>query len=580
MGKPCGARILNSLFRGRPSTRFDRQTPNLYRELEKCKAPPATTLSRTRILKAVSKIRAFLSGLFFVLAAFGLGVNNPGFESPVLAPNTVQWQPANSQWIMTPNCGIINGSTSWEGGPHTGNQFAILFNDGAFNCSISQRFFNLEVGKLYKVRYWMARQHYSTNKIFAASVRVLVDNVEIQGGAETLRPDWAQCETPAFRATATNHLITFRTLLFPTQTATFLDDVTLDQVTDSLANLNGDFELPLIADNDYHYGCAGIGTEWYFTGHTSSGAGAGIATAGPFYRNPPASGRQCAYLQGPTMASRILRGLRVGHPYTVKFKLNHEDGTYLHYNPVDVSLDDQIVLSGVHSPVNQWTEFETPVFVPTKTSMTLKFQALSDPYADVALLDAVSVETNEFADFTIAPSGVVSGNEAVGAVQISRTAPVGGATIDLLSNSPLVKCPATVVIPEGSTTASFPITTGITAVTTTKQIQARFGLLQKTRNLIVMPAQLASVALAPASVSGGSSAVGTVTANGLAYVGFAITLTSNGPELIVPPSATIPYNKRSATFTANTLPVSSTFTRFVTASRGNRTRTATILITP
>lgn len=55
-------------------------------------------------------------------------------------------------------------------------------------------------------------------------------------------------------------------------------------------------------------------------------------------------------------------------------------------------------------------------------------------------------------------AGIVGGDATTGTVQLLGTAPAD-TTVDLSSSSPAASVPATVVVPAGSSTATFPITT-------------------------------------------------------------------------------------------------------------------------
>jgi len=58
-----------------------------------------------------------------------------------------------------------------------------------------------------------------------------------------------------------------------------------------------------------------------------------------------------------------------------------------------------------------------------------------------------------------APNPVVGGAASTGTVTLDRVAPTGGYTVNLSDNSSLLTVPSTVVVPQGQTTATFPITT-------------------------------------------------------------------------------------------------------------------------
>ena len=80
---------------------------------------------------------------------------------------------------------------------------------------------------------------------------------------------------------------------------------------------------------------------------------------------------------------------------------------------------------------------------------------------------------------------------------------------------------------------------------------------------------------------GGNPFTVTVTILGTAfYGGVPVALSSNGPELIPPATATVPYNFTTKTVTVNTIPVAALVQRVLTATYNGVTRTKTVAIRP
>jgi len=185
----------------------------------------------------------------------------------------------------------------------------------------------------------------------------------------------------------------------------------------------------------------------------------------------------------------------------------------------------------------------------------------------------------QLAAFSIAPSGVVSGNEATGTVTISKAAGPGGVTVNLSDDSAALITPTSVFVPEGQQAAQFQVGTTVTSVQIMRHVKATLNNSVMTRNLIVILPDITMVGAAPKTLVGGTTSTGTITANGTAGNGFIVDLTSSGPQLIVPPSVTFTYGQRTKTFTIETLPVTSTVLKYITATRNGRTRTVTLTIT-
>lgn len=180
--------------------------------------------------------------------------------------------------------------------------------------------------------------------------------------------------------------------------------------------------------------------------------------------------------------------------------------------------------------------------------------------------------------FTIAPSGVVSGNEATGTVTLNAPAPAGGIDVILTDNSAALNTPPLLHFDEGQVSGQFQIGTTVTSVEIMRQVKATLNKSVATRNLIVLLPDLTMVNAVPKTVIGGNPSTGTLTANGTAGNGFIVNLASSGPQVVVPASVTFTYGQRTANFTINTLPVTGTQVKVITATRNGRTRTVTMTI--
>jgi thermitase len=93
-------------------------------------------------------------------------------------------------------------------------------------------------------------------------------------------------------------------------------------------------------------------------------------------------------------------------------------------------------------------------------------------------------------------------------------------------------------------------------------------------------AALVSVSVNPASVTGGTSATGTVTLSAAAPAGGAVVTlaSSNTAAAQVPASATVPSGLTSATFTVSTQPVAANAAVVLSASYGDATKTTSLTV--
>lgn len=152
----------------------------------------------------------------------------------------------------------------------------------------------------------------------------------------------------------------------------------------------------------------------------------------------------------------------------------------------------------------------------------------------------------------VAPATVTGGGAATGTITLSAPA-AADTTILLSSNNPAVaSVPASVTVLAGSTTASFTVTTTPVTIGSGVTITAAFNQYSSSAVLFVVPPQLASLGVAPASVTGGSGATGTVSLTGTAASSITVNLSSNNAAASVPATVIVPAGASSATFAVTT----------------------------
>jgi hypothetical protein len=184
----------------------------------------------------------------------------------------------------------------------------------------------------------------------------------------------------------------------------------------------------------------------------------------------------------------------------------------------------------------------------------------------------------------VSPSSVRDGASSLGTVTLI---PDGTSTTVLLfsSDPSVATVPSSVVAPPGQGTVTFTITTNAAAPPTIVQITAAIQNVTRTANLSVNAAtpagpSLSSVSVTPSSLTGGSSATGTVTFTG-ATDGADVQLSSSNPSLVqVPSDVVVNGGASSGAFGVTTSAVSATTTVTITATWFSITRTVTITLTP
>ncbi|PYP83784.1 MAG: hypothetical protein DMG65_23735 [Candidatus Angelobacter sp. Gp1-AA117] len=173
----------------------------------------------------------------------------------------------------------------------------------------------------------------------------------------------------------------------------------------------------------------------------------------------------------------------------------------------------------------------------------------------------------------IAPPSVNIGQNATGTVTLTSAAPAGGAVVNLTSivldaagaqlpGSTIATVPASVTVPAGQNSATFPITNTTLPPNAggplTLQVTASFAGKTAQANLSIGRAiTLTNLVLNPVTILGGPSSVvtGTVTLSGPApAAGAIVALASNNPNAARPqtPTVTVPANQTSANFAITT----------------------------
>src|SRR5262249_10788638 len=175
-----------------------------------------------------------------------------------------------------------------------------------------------------------------------------------------------------------------------------------------------------------------------------------------------------------------------------------------------------------------------------------------------------------FFSMTLNTDSIAGGTAVTGTVTLQRPAPAGGIDVTIVcSDTSLAQPPAHVVVPEGQTSASFPIATATVAGAAPAVFDigtANDGYHASQARLTIRPAgsappapSLSTVTLTSPSVVGGTSMTGTVTLTGPAPAGGAsvqVTGSSSGTQLV-----NVPAGSRSAPFTVTT--ADANFSRWV-----------------
>ena len=188
---------------------------------------------------------------------------------------------------------------------------------------------------------------------------------------------------------------------------------------------------------------------------------------------------------------------------------------------------------------------------------------------------------NSIYTFNVSSTTLAGGTSVQGTVALipGWSAPSGGLVVTLASSNPdLAPVPASVVIPGGANSATFPINT---APVSSPQKVTIIASRHEMKNVVLSinptaggPPPLTSLTVFPATVNGGTSTQGTAGIDTNAPAGgLQVSLSSSNTAIArVPASVTIPAGQNFVNFTVSTSPVSGNTVVTLTGTGGGATQ--------
>ncbi|MFJ2754149.1 hypothetical protein ACIO3S_01055 [Nocardioides sp. NPDC087217] len=192
----------------------------------------------------------------------------------------------------------------------------------------------------------------------------------------------------------------------------------------------------------------------------------------------------------------------------------------------------------------------------------------------VAAESALAACSPRLSSLTLSASTVVGGRSTRATVKLSCS--VRTRTKVAISAGAGLSAPTAVYVARGTRAKSFVVSTRLTSIRTSSKVRATFRQRTLSAALVRKPAACypQSVGVSPASVMGGTAAVGKVTLTCLPASAKTVWLRATS-GVGVPSSVTVGRNKQSATFRVTTSIPSSTGTSTVTARHGGRQKSRT-----
>lgn len=168
---------------------------------------------------------------------------------------------------------------------------------------------------------------------------------------------------------------------------------------------------------------------------------------------------------------------------------------------------------------------------------------------------------------------------------LSAPAPAGGIEVRLSSSDSVAVVPSSIVVPAGTQSTTFTITTRLVAADTTATISALVGADKRDAALRVMapiarPPTLQALEIQPSVLKGGQNTQGTIRLTGPALAPMAVTLRSSNTLATAPLTVTVLTGASSAPFTVTTRPVTLDTIFDITASLVDQSRSVQIRLTP
>src|SRR3954469_11436405 len=205
--------------------------------------------------------------------------------------------------------------------------------------------------------------------------------------------------------------------------------------------------------------------------------------------------------------------------------------------------------------------------------------------AGLLALPSGALAEGSISALSVDPDQVRDGATSTGTVTLAFPDPANTTVLLFSGDTSVATVPSSVIVPAGSQTATFPISTNAAAPPTIVQITAWTGNTPRSANLSVNPARpagpsLSAVSVVPKTLTGASPATGTITFTGPTD-GANVQLSSSNPALVqVPAERVVNQGKSTSAFPITTSAVSATTTVTITAQWFDLTRTTTITLTP
>ncbi|HYH46713.1 MAG TPA: hypothetical protein VEG34_13595, partial [Thermoanaerobaculia bacterium] len=232
-----------------------------------------------------------------------------------------------------------------------------------------------------------------------------------------------------------------------------------------------------------------------------------------------------------------------------------------------------VVPAGQSSATFQVTTQAVPVSTPVYISA----------FRQTTRSATLTVRAPAVSGLTLSPASFAPACQAgSGRVTISGKAPTGGLTVPLTSNHPTAVVPASVTVPAGATSFTFPITAPPATTTQSGTLTATYGGASRSATLTTRPVAAAALDIVPNPATGPATATATVTLDCATPSDITVTLSSSKTTVAQPavPSIVIPAGQSSGTFQVTVHQVAAATSVSIRATAGGVQKSRTLTVQP
>ena len=217
---------------------------------------------------------------------------------------------------------------------------------------------------------------------------------------------------------------------------------------------------------------------------------------------------------------------------------------------------------------------------------TLRVKDSRDKVSTNVASVVIEVQDIALSSFALAPVTVYGGCDqgSRGTVTLNAPAPSGGKVVMLSSsNTNLATVPTGVRVPAGSTSVTFPVRTKWVTSNQSVNITATLGTVNIAKPLALRPGNIGQLTLSPNPVTGGNSAVGTVSLQCRAPEGgVVVNLLSTNPAVakLAVQSVTVAAGTKNKQFIIRTTSVTAQKTPTIKATMNGKSTAAVLKVNP